>query len=268
MSKTQPKISIITVCLNAVSTIDATIKSVLSQTFKNIEYLIIDGASTDGTVALLEKYQQQNALKFISEPDSGLYEAMNKGIKLSAGDLIIFLNAGDYFVSKEVIDFYLSKIKMYEADLFFARIVWIDSLHKNIVLSDSSSITEIENLKTSNFPHPATLYKRELFEKIGFFNEAYSILGDYEWNVRALVVEKIRFQYIDIIVTVFFADGISNHSLFIQQRFIETKKISEHYFNPLKESILIQKIYGRIPIKIIREKMKNRFNKQRLQRIY
>jgi len=267
MPEAQPKISIITVCLNAVNTIDATIKSVLSQAFKNIEYIVIDGASTDGTVALLEKYQQQNVLKFISEPDTGLYEAMNKGIKLSTGDLIMFLNAGDYFVSKEVIDFYLSKIKMDEADLFFGRIVWIDLVQKSIVLSDSSSITEMEHLKTSNFPHPATIYKKELFYKIGFFDEAYTILGDYEWNVRALVVEKIRFQYVDLIATVFFADGISNNLKMKGKRSQETGQINNQYF-AAEQLDSFDKKEGKKGPKRLKEKIfANPYNKK-LNRVY
>jgi glycosyltransferase involved in cell wall biosynthesis len=239
----------------------------LSQTFKNIEYLVVDGASTDGTVALLEKYQQQNLLKFISEPDGGLYEAMNQGIKLSTGDLIMFLNAGDYFVSKEVIDFYLSKIKMDEADLFFGRIVWIDPLQKSIVLSDSSSITEMEHLKTSNFPHPATIYKKGLFYKFGFFDETYTILGDYEWNVRALVVEKARFQYVDLIATVFFADGISNNLKMRDKRSQETRQIKNQYF-AAELSDSFNKKEGEIPLKGFRGKiLSNSYNKK-LNRVY
>lgn len=267
MPEAQPKISIITVCLNAINTIDTTIKSVLSQTFKNIEYIVIDGASSDGTVVLLEKYQQQNALKYISEPDSGIYYAMNKGIKMSTGELILFLNAGDYFVSKEVIDFYLSKIKMDEAEVFFGRIVWIDVLLKNIVLSDSSSVTDIEDLKNSNFPHPATIYKKGLFYKIGFFDESYTILGDYEWNVRALVVQKIRFQYIDIIVTVFFADGISNGLKMRDKRYQETRQINNQYFTAVQLDSFDKK-EEKNPLKTFREKiLSNPYNKK-LNRIY
>lgn len=265
MQTSQLKVSIITVCLNAVTTIDVTIKSVLSQTYKNIEYLVIDGASNDGTVPLLEKYKQQGVIKFISEKDEGIYSAMNKGIRVSTGDIILFLNAGDYFVSSEVIDFYLSKIRLNDADLFFGRIIWVDPLSKNIVLSDSSSMVYVHNLKEANFPHSATIYKKKLFFDLGFFDESYVILGDYEWNVRALLVGKVKFQYIDIIITVFFANGISNDRAFREQRLAEAKKIKEKYFAGVTPSF--KKDNANILIKFLGKKCSNS-SIEKLNKVY
>lgn len=250
------------------STIDATIKSVLNQTFKNIEYLVIDGASTDGTVALLEKYQQQNVLKFVSETDSGLYEAMNKGIKLSTGDLIIFLNAGDYFVSKDVIDFYVSKIDIKKADLFFGRIVWNDPINKEICLSDNNSTIYTSDLKSLNFPHPATLYKKDLFHKVGLFDLSYKILADYDWNVRALVMKKIKFQYINIIVTVFFVDGISNEPNSANKRQQEAKKIYQRYFRPRWLFSFVENYADKRQRKNIKERVLVKFYNKKLNRVY
>ena len=103
MKTLTPKISIITVCLNAVNVIDAAINSVLGQTFPDVEYIVIDGGSVDGTVALLDKYQQQNKVKYISEADAGIYDAMNKGIHLATGEWVYFLGSDDVFFDAEVL---------------------------------------------------------------------------------------------------------------------------------------------------------------------
>ena len=97
------KISIVTVCYNAVAVIEKTIQSVLSQTYRNIEYIVIDGASTDGTIDVLKKYQTKISC-FISEPDEGIYDAMNKGLKIATGEWICFMNAGDFFYDTEVLN--------------------------------------------------------------------------------------------------------------------------------------------------------------------
>ena len=106
-----PKITIITVCYNAISTIEDTIKSVLSQTYENLEYIIIDGGSIDGTIDIIKKYEKQISY-WQSEPDKGVYDAMNKGIKLSTGEWINFMNAGDSFYNTEV----LQSLNLYFSD--------------------------------------------------------------------------------------------------------------------------------------------------------
>lgn len=262
-----PKISIITVCYNAAHLLKKTIESVLEQTYPAIEYIIIDGASTDNTIEIVKSYCN-NVHQFISEPDSGLYDAMNKGIKMATGDLVIFLNAGDYFVSKDVIDFYLSKINTREADLFFGRIVWNDTMRKDIFLSEHDSSVYPWDLKNSNFPHPATIYKKELFYKIGFFDLGYSILADYDWNIRCLLNEKIKFQYINIIVTVFFVDGISNDPFFSKKVLDETEQIHQQYFKPGWLYSFIEKKVAKKQGKRVTEKILSKLYNKKLNRIY
>jgi glycosyltransferase involved in cell wall biosynthesis len=134
---------------------------VLEQTYHAIEYIIIDGASGDDTTEVVKAYKSDVDI-FICEPDNGIYDAMNKGIKQATGDLIIFLNADDYFVYKDVLKFYLSKMKLLKADLFFGRIVWNDSRTNDICLSDNHNTVHTWVLKNSNFPHPAQLFIKKI----------------------------------------------------------------------------------------------------------
>lgn len=225
------KISVITVCRNASHLLKKTIESVLEQTYENIEYIIIDGASTDNTRELVESYSERID-QFISEPDSGIYDAMNKGIHKASGDLMIFLNAGDYYVSKYALQYAVSKMNLEKADLFFGRFVWNDPRTQDIILSDHSWVTYTWDLQQSNFPHPATFYKKTLFDDLGRFDTSFTIAGDYEWNMRALVKHKTPFQYLDIITTVFFADGISNKKETEALNNDEKQKIFKKYLHP------------------------------------
>jgi glycosyltransferase involved in cell wall biosynthesis len=263
---TNIKVSVITVSLNAALQLPKTIRSVLDQTYQQVEYIIIDGASKDNTVELVSSFGPCID-KFISEPDKGLYDAMNKGINAATGDLVIFLNAGDYFVTRDVLDFTLSKMNLKDADLFFGRIVWNDPRTKDIVLSDHSWCNFTWDLKASNFPHPATLYKKELFEKIGLFNLDFPIAADYEWNVRALVSQRTKFQYINIIVTVFFSDGLSNSPIFASQFKEEIDYIDQIFYKPK----FIHKLFEmRNPFFLRKslEKVLAKVFKTRLSRVY
>ena len=202
MPVTYPKISVITVCFNAAHLLNKTIESVLEQTYSELEYIIIDGASKDNTNELVKTFGT-SVNSFISEPDSGIYEAMNKGIGISTGELIMFLNAGDYFISKDVLEFSVSKMNLEKADLFFGRFIWNEPKNKDIVLSDHEWVTYTWDLKESNFPHPSTFYKKHLFNNIGLFDTTYKLGADYDWNMRALIKNKIAFQYMNIATTVF-----------------------------------------------------------------
>lgn len=231
MLDTFPKISVITVCYNAAHLLKKTIESVVEQSYQEIEYIIIDGASNDNTKEFVESYGNK-ILIFLSEPDTGLFDAMNKGILKATGDLVIFLNAGDYYISCNVLEYAISQLKLSQAEVFFCRFIWETPCTKNIVVSDNSKVIFDWDLKSLNFPHPATIYKKDAFVKVGCFDLAYTILADYEWNVRALVKMKIPFQYVDIITVKFTADGISNNA--DNKTLIETQneRINNEYYQP------------------------------------
>jgi len=197
----QPKISIITVCLNAVNTIDATIKSVLSQAFKDIEYLVVDGASTDGTVALLEKYQQQNVLKFISEPDAGIYYAMNKGLQLVNGEWIFFLGSDDVFFDDGVLERIFSKDYNNE-EIIYGNVKY---LHSGVIYDGPF---DHEKISTKNICHQALFVRKAVFEKIGLFNTKYKMSADFEFNTRWMGM-NLPSLYIDETIVVYNEKGLS-----------------------------------------------------------
>lgn len=227
-----PKISVITVCKNSASTISKCLESVICQTYQNIEYIIIDGASTDNTLSEIEKFND-NISKFISEPDNGIFDAMNKGISESTGDYIIFLNADDYFISENTLsyalNFILNEVKS-KYDIYYGKV---------LIFNNISGIGNIWNAaKSSKFsifrgslPHPATIYKKDAFERCGVFNTTYKIASDYEWFVRALVKYKLKFIRTDLIMTVFNKGGIStdkDHSQLIQ---LEKTRVRKTYYS-------------------------------------
>jgi glycosyltransferase involved in cell wall biosynthesis len=260
-----PKISVITVCINAAHLLKKTIESVLEQTYAELEYIIIDGASIDNTNELVKTFGT-GIHSFISESDSGIYEAMNKGIGISTGELIIFLNAGDYFISKDVLEFSVSKMNFEKADLFFGRFIWNDPRTGDIVLSDHEWVTYTWDLQESNFPHPATFYKKHLFKDIGLFDTTYKLGADYDWNMRALIKNKIAFQYINIATTVFFADGLSNNHEMAEINKQERQRIFDTNLRPY----WIYKLGFKhnTPDRLTRQKYVSKIFKCRLNRVW
>ena len=209
------KISIITVTFNSVSVINDCLTSVRSQKYEDIEHIIIDGSSTDGTLSLLESKRDQFAT-LISENDTGIYDAMNKGIQKSTGDIIGFLNADDFYTNNEVISKVVStfkKDKLLEA--CYGDLIYVDQL-------DTSKV--IRYWKSSKFesgyfskgwcpPHPTFFVKSSVYKKLGNFNLKYSIASDVELMMRFLEIKKINFRYIPETWIKMRMGGISNKSL-------------------------------------------------------
>jgi glycosyltransferase involved in cell wall biosynthesis len=199
----QPKISIITVCLNAVNTIDATIKSVLKQTFKNIEYLVVDGASTDGTIALLEKYSNEGKLNFISERDNGIYDAMNKGLRMANGDWIFFIGSDDTLFNDEVIE------RIFSSDYSNAEIIY-----GNVQLLHSGKIYDgpfdHEKLSQRNICHQGMFVKNSVYKKLGGFNNEYPVAADYVFNLQWMGMGAPA-VYIEEIISIYNEQGLSFH---------------------------------------------------------
>tara|TARA_R110001599_G_scaffold302146_1_gene507818 strand:+ start:158 stop:901 length:744 start_codon:yes stop_codon:yes gene_type:complete len=232
-----PKISIITVCFNAEKTIERTIESVTNQTYENIEYLIIDGQSCDQTLSIIENYKS-NISKIISEPDSGIYNAMNKGIILSTGVYLLFLNADDYLISTTVIENYIAKISdSKDSDIFYGDIliynhhngsgkIW--KTHKNI----SGKL-----LYNSTIPHPSTIFKRTIFEELGTYNESYKITADHEFYIKSFVNGK-KFQHVDILTALFSTGGVSTSDDNTKLIKLERSRAIEYHFTAYQRFIL------------------------------
>jgi glycosyltransferase involved in cell wall biosynthesis len=210
MNRRAMRVSVITVCKNAGLAIEKTVKSVISQTYPDLEYVVIDGASSDGTLSLLGEYSDR-ITKIISEPDQGIYPAMNKGIRLSSGDYIYFLNAGDYLIDQNTIS---------EVVEFLSKNPGSQVVYGNIEVRHASDNTTVhkppkadkilDELIIGALPHQATFAHRSVFQNLGLFNESYRVAADYEWFLRITENQAIQIDYMPIIVASYNAVGLSS----------------------------------------------------------
>jgi glycosyltransferase involved in cell wall biosynthesis len=203
-SEDKPLITVVTVVYNGAEYLEDTIKSVIDQTYDNIEYIIIDGASTDGTLDVIRKYE--HAIDYwVSEPDKGIYDAMNKGIDLAAGDWINFMNGGDSFFSPEVLTGVFSNQIHQDIQILYGN-------HQVIYQGGRTRLVkggQVKNLwKGSQFCHQATFVKCK-YHKESKFNFCTKIVADFEFFYRARI-SNAQFKFIDIFVARFEAGGISD----------------------------------------------------------
>jgi glycosyltransferase involved in cell wall biosynthesis len=210
----QPKVSIITVCYNSATTIDDTIQSVLSQTYPNIEYIIIDGLSTDNTLEVVNNYQDKIS-KIFSEKDNGLYDAINKGISLASGDIIAILNSDDFYIDNNVINDVVEKFEKEKTDTLYADLYYVDTVDTNKVVRHWVS----GNYKNGLFfkgwmpPHPTFFVKKEVYNKYGTFNLDFKSAADYEIMLRFIHKHKIKIGYLPRVIVRMRIGGVSNNSL-------------------------------------------------------
>lgn len=243
------KLSIITVCKNDARNLEKTILSVISQSFKNFEYIIIDGDSNDDTIQIFNKYKSYIS-KFISEPDTGIFNAQNKGINYAKGEYLCFLNAGDYFTNAEI----LKKVFDNEptADIIYGDINYKFS---NGIIYRKRSFKKMTSLKflIESLPHPSCLIRKTVFEKIGLMDEDYKISSDYEFFLRAIIRHKCSTQYISLPIAVFNLEGLSSknehsHSAKTERNNIQQKNID-------RKTLLFFR-YFRIPLIILLKKIR------------
>ena len=202
------KISVITVCFNAEKVIEDTILSVMNQTYEYIEYIIIDGASTDNTLDIVSKYGERLRIKIISEPDQGIYDAMNKGILLATGDYIHFLNAGDEYYDADVIRNVVENIKKTNADIVYGHIVYrYSDDHIELRKYGKSCGKRIYYLTGDCINHQAMLVNKKLFERASF-NINYKICADREWMMHQSKLGA-NFYAMEFPVCIYRMDGIS-----------------------------------------------------------
>lgn len=203
------KISIITVCYNSEETIENTILSVNKQTYKNIEYIIIDGNSIDNTLGIVRNHKDKIS-KWISEPDKGLYDAMNKGIELATGDLIGILNSDDTFNSENVIEQIVDFYERNNVEAIIGDIVQHRTDDK-IVRLYSSKYWKPNKLKIGFMPpHPSIFFRKDLFMKYGNYDCGFKIGADYELIVRFFLKNNISWKYSGIITTSMLVGGLSS----------------------------------------------------------
>jgi glycosyltransferase involved in cell wall biosynthesis len=200
-----PTISIITINLNNKMGLEKTIQSVINQTYKDFEYIIIDGGSTDGSSDLIKNYE--NEINYwISERDDGIYEAMNKGMKHANGEYCLFLNSGDYLYDKYVFaNVFLSNPCK---DIVYGNII-IDFGETQEIRLSPEKIT-LNHLFRDTLWHPVSFIKRKLFDIVGYYDTSFSIAGDYDFFFKAFVIYNCSQQHINNIISVFNTQGISS----------------------------------------------------------
>jgi glycosyltransferase involved in cell wall biosynthesis len=241
------KLSIITTCLNSEKTIVHSLNSVLSQSYKNIEHIIVDGGSTDATLNILKKYNNPN--KKILQIKSGLYEAMNIGINNSKGKYIGILNSDDIFNSDSTISNIVKIIKKNkDKDIFLGDTVYFkENNFANITRYYSSKHFKVANLEYGAMPaHTAAFIRKNVFYKYGFYKENYKIAADFDFFYRTLYQNKLKYKYTNQIITRMRAGGISGKNL--SSYFISSFEIAKTFNTNLFFNFL--KAFLRIPEKI------------------
>lgn len=209
------KISIITVVYNNEATIQQAIESVLTQSYPNIEYVIIDGQSKDHTVSIIEGYKNRLGY-FISEPDKGLYDAMNKGIQAATGDVIGILNSDDLYQDSTVLSDIIDQFESDpELDIVYGNLVYVkkDAVHQ-VVRNWKSKDYYASFFDDGNVPpHPSLFLKREVYEKVGFFDLEFKLAADYEFMFRLFKKYDFKSKYINRLIVKMRLGGETNKSI-------------------------------------------------------
>lgn len=204
------KISLITISFNSENSITATFQSVKSQSFKDYEYVLIDGGSKDGTLTIAK--EQDHISKIVSEPDKGIYDAINKGIKNSTGEIIGFLNSDDTFYDKNALK-YISEAFDEETDCVFGDLIYTD-INENIKRVWKGSAFKKGAFKKGWMPaHPTFYCRRSVYEKLGLYDDSFKIAGDFELMLRFFEKHNIRSKYIPKTLVNMKEGGASNSGL-------------------------------------------------------
>lgn len=209
------KISIITVVYNNEKTIKEAIESVLSQSYSNIEYIIIDGNSVDSTVNIIKEYELKLGY-FISENDRGIYDAMNKGIKAATGDVVGILNSDDLYQDTNVIESIMNQFNQDSSlDIVYGDLVYVKSNNVDRVVRNWNSKSYNNNFfEAGNVPpHPSLFVKRKVYEEAGFFNLDYKLAADYEFMLRIFKKHNFKSKYINQVIVKMRLGGATNQSL-------------------------------------------------------
>ena len=207
------KVSIITVCFNRRETIARAIESVLAQDYPDIEYIVVDGASTDGTRQVVEQYRGRIAW-VLSEPDGGMYEAINKGIRLATGDIVGLLHSDDVMSDSRVVSDVAERFRSTGADLVYADGLYVDAARPDRVRRDWVSGTYRRwKVRIGWLPlHPTVYVRREVVERCGLYDESYRIAADSDYLVRLLYENRLHVEYLRRYVVRMRMGGLSTDS--------------------------------------------------------
>ncbi|MBD2755340.1 glycosyltransferase family 2 protein [Spirosoma validum] len=208
------KVSIITVVYNGAEFVRDCIESILNQTYPDIEYIVVDGKSTDGTVDIVQSYGKRIA-QFVSEPDKGLYDAMNKGIRLATGEVIGLLNADDFYRHNRVIENMVATLKRTDSDAAYGDMIYVDRTNVQKIKRYWRSGWYTENAFLWGWMpgHLSFFAKRSMYEQYGLFRLDLKSAADYELMLRFIHKNKVKLAYMDEVTIVMRMGGVSNSSV-------------------------------------------------------
>lgn len=243
------KVSIITVCHNSEKTIERTVQSVISQTYKNIEYIVIDGNSSDRTIEILKRYEDHIDC-LISESDTGIYDAMNKGIQKATGDVVCFLNSDDIYASDIVIKTVVDQMQLENLEAIFGGVVFFrENNPSSIIRTYHYSHFHLDRFSYGWMPaHPATFISKPLIQKNGLFDTEFKIAGDFDYLLRLFKNNLFRYSCTNTILVKMQSGGISNKNLY--SKFLLNKEIA-HSCKKHQINTNFFKIYMRYPKKLL-----------------
>lgn len=212
-----PKLSIITINYNNLDGLKRTVESVVNQTWQEFEYIIIDGGSTDGSAEYIAS-QSENIDYWVSEPDKGIYNAMNKGIAKATGEYLLFLNSGDHFFNDIILE--QNHKFLVEKDLVYFNLNFVDKPNSRI--GKYPEQLSFSHFMYDTLPHPATFMKSSLFDIVGLFDESLKIVSDWKFFILALFKYNCSYIKVNEILTTYYLDGISsdltNQKLIFEER--------------------------------------------------
>lgn len=223
------KVSIVTICYNNEADIRATIESVVNQSYHNIEYIVVDGASKDGSLSIIKEYDDRIS-RWISEPDKNLYDAINKGIKMSTGDIVGLIHAGDRLYDNFVIEMVVNHFISHDLDISYGNSKIVDRFGKPKRINISPEFSRNLPRKGWMPSHQSIYVRRELFDKYGYYRTDIGGAGDYEWFIRFFTVNDLRIKRLNEFIVRFSLGGISTKDYrdkFTKKHKVITKKCWE-----------------------------------------
>jgi glycosyltransferase involved in cell wall biosynthesis len=208
------KISIITVVFNNRQNIEDCIKSVLSQNYRPFEYIIVDGGSNDGTLQKIQQYKEP-FIKVISEPDHGMYDALNKGINSASGNIIGILHSDDVFENEKTLSSIVEVFDRTASDGVYGDLMYVDKVNVNKIFRYWKSNPFTINLLKKGWmpPHPTLFLKKQIFESMGGYDTKYKIAADYDFVLRIFSQTNLKFEYLPVVITRMRTGGASNRNI-------------------------------------------------------
>ena len=267
MRQPEMKISVVTVCRNSSQHIGRCLASVAAQTYPDLEHIVVDGASTDGTLAIIEQHARQHprSLRFSSQPDRGIYDAMNRGLAQSSGELVAFLNSDDFYWHPDCLSWMAGLSQQHDSDFYVAQTL-IHSQETGRTLSTRHRQVNRFYLFKRCLPQPSTFYRRRAFEKAGEFSLRFRLAADYEWFLRALLKSGCQAAFCSVLTTAMPVGGASTQAANQERVENELTEIRNEHFGRLEQRLYrnrlldfvldydnLRNLSGRLPLPWLRQ---------------